>query len=613
MDQERLDTIKLSIQKHLSGGTIFESIRDVVETYLQENPEAPSSSSDEIIKVLKEQGIFQSLLSSITESDYRKENCNDTKWGVIDGEQYLHVRLNGGRAFVDNAESSKLSKRYSNFFSLQFGHQRHRSSFHECTCEPSFDEDFLLPLDAGAFGFPPHELIEICTPLHIAVFREDHEQNTAQLVGENIIDWRKVLNTGILSVTVELCASNAGVPVGIVDLELAMIPKYCRNRYTEDEIERRLEEQRAGIMASDREFLLYTRRWWNEYQSFRPSHKKRNVKVFASTTNGRMVPVNHFVSPLQGEGITSPLEAARFVSLIRSTRSVESTPLVEGSETSQWLSPLIFLSQRVGHPCNHANLLCSLLLGFGLEAYCCIGENAANEITIFIISHIRGSLSDVVLWNPLLGERYSINGEHALSTIDCMYNHKSFYANIQPSSKIMSVSFDVENEELWKPLNPLKLRIVPKFPYPSLLYKFRDSYSMERRLDIKLRNSITSHRTVIGVQTVFDDTLSFVLSQALEKYELQKLSCQQEDLSLFQDCVKGTVGPGMTFKAIPVNVTNESEDNIMTVILSHNTGSQILDMVGEDVKFGVRSKIYAFPENVLSVWIMVAVSYSARI
>lgn len=611
MNPERLESVKASIHAYLSEGKVYDSIRDIVESYISDNPSVSSDQPDEIMNILKERGIFQTLLSSLSsDSTGIRRSCS--KWGLVDGERYLHVRLNGGRAFVDNIEI-KGRDRYNVFVALHFGYQRQRSAAQPCICEPSFDDDFLLHLDPSAFGFPPDDLLEISTPLHIAVFREDLKQNTCELIGENVIDWRKALNTGFLGVTVELCGSNVGVPSGILNLEMEIIPKYNTHKYTEDEIAVRLDQQRAAITAADREFLLYARRWWNEYQSFRPIHRNRKVKVFASTTSGRMVPVTHFISPLQGDGINSPFEAARFVSLLLSSNSPNNFQGLEGSEGNQWLSTFVFLSQRQGHPSNHANLLCSLLLGFGLDSYCCIGSNISGEVEMFVISHINGPVSDIVIWIPLVGERYNINGNHSIKTVDCIYNHKCLYANVQQSSDLSSTSFDVENEELWKPINPLKLRLVPKFPNAPLIYEPAELGAIEKGLELRLRTAISSHRDALGIQTVFHDHLSYILSQALVKYEQQKTTCIQEDLTMFQNCVKGTVGPGMTFKAIPINTTNVDEGNIMSIVLSHSAGMQILDTVGEDVKFGIRVKVFSFPECVFSVWIMLGVSYRIRV
>lgn len=611
MNPERIENIKTSIHTYLENCQVYDSIRDIVDAYLNENPNDNASSSDGIIRVLKERGIFQSLLSSLSENTLNTSFQNPYTWGIKGGEQYLHVKLTGGRAFVDFLTASPKKEEYRLYVTFHFGSQRYRSVLLPCSSDPAFSDDFLFHLNPGAFGFSSQDLIEISTPLHIGVFCEDSVHNTSELLGENILDWRKVLSSGFLGVTTELCGSNPGVPSGIIDLELELVPK-SKKQYTESEIYDKLDQQRAVITSADREFLLYSRRWWSEFQSIRPGHCKRKVKIFSSTTNGRMVPVNHFISPLQGGDLVSPGEAARFVSLLPQSPQLEDPQFLERIESNKWLSSFVFLSQRQGHSSNHANLLCSLLLGFGLDAYCAIGTTSTGDTKMFVCTNIS-SHNEMILWDPLSGERNSINGPHSISTIDCLYNHKSFYANIQQSSELQSTIFDVNNEELWKPINPLKLRLVPKFPNSPLLSSSFETFEIEKGLEFRLRAAITSHRDTIGVQTFFDANLSYIMTQALVNYEQQKIFGSQPDFSFFQDSVKGTVGPGMTFKAVPINIANEDETIVMNMILSHNTGTQILNIVGEDVRFGIRVKVFGYPEGVRSVWIMLASVHRIRV
>jgi centrosomal protein CEP76 len=70
--------------------------------------------------------------------------------------------------------------------------------------------------------------------------------------------------------------------------------------------------------------------------------------------------------------LDSPLHAARFVSLIPFERL--EAPGVDKVEV--WHSMQSFLSRGCGDSEDHAVLLCNLLLGFGLEAYVCVGVNS---------------------------------------------------------------------------------------------------------------------------------------------------------------------------------------------------------------------------------------------
>ncbi|CBZ28580.1 conserved hypothetical protein [Leishmania mexicana MHOM/GT/2001/U1103] len=611
---EHLKSMKSAIHSFLQETGVYDSIRDIVDTYVSEHGDEPISRENPsaIMRIVKEKGILRELVSQIQSRPTVGAVPSITV--PSDGRHYLLVRVNGGRAFVDNLDlaPSTMNKR-SVVFAAHFGNQRFRSAVKACSAEPKFAEEFLFEVDATGFGFGEADLIEVSTPFHIAVLREDSQLNVAELLGENIIEWRKVLKSGYLGLTVELCGRNAGVPAGIVDLQLELVSKK-RIRYKEEDIVSRVEQQRIAVTNADREFLVYSRRWWSEYQGLRPTHKDRKVRIFASTSTGRMVPLTHFVSPIQAEfGLDSPQDAARFVSLLRVTTEGTGSIGALSVEESSWLSPFIFLSQRQGYHCNHAALLCSLLLGFGIDAYCALGSCPNGEVGVFVVSRstdARGS-AKVTVWNPTSGERSSPSEQDRFATVDCMFNNKSFFANCQASNNVATTSFECYNEELWKPLNVLKLRMVPRYPPAPLLFETVAASSIERSLEIQLRAAISTYRDSFGVVTTYDNTVSYVLSQALLLYERQQSEGGAQSFALFQESVKGTLGVGKTFKAIPLNVSYLDAGSVMDVVRAASVGREILDTVVDSAKFGVRAKVFCFPERVFSVWVMIAVNYSA--
>ncbi|KAK7198179.1 CEP76 C2 domain containing protein [Novymonas esmeraldas] len=611
---EHLRSMKSAIHSFLHETNVFDSIRDIVDTYVSEHADEDVSgdNSSAIMRIVREKGVLQELVNQIQSRPVM--GAAPSTAVPSDGRHYLLVRLGGGRAFVDNLDISPLvARKRSVVFAAQFGNQRFRSARQPCSAEPAFDDEFLFEVDATGFGFGESDLVEVSTPFHIAVLREDTQLNVAELLGENIIEWRKVLKSGYLGLTVELCGRNAGVPAGIIDLQLELVSKK-RIRYREEDIASRVEQQRVAVTNADREFLVYSRRWWSEYQSQRPTHKERKVRLFASTSTGRMVPVTHFVSPIQVDfGLDSPQDAARFVSLLRVANDGSSSVGSLSAEAGGWLSPFIFVSQRQGHCCNHATLLCSLLLGFGLDAFCAIGSGHNGEASVFVVSRsadARGA-ARVTVWNPASGERSSPSEQAAFSTVDCLFNNKAFFANCQATNSIASVSFECYNEEAWKPLNVLKLRMVPRYPSAPLLFEAAAAPSVERTLEIELRAAISAYRDSFGVMTAYDSVVSYVLSQALVLYERQQSEGCAENFSFFQESVKGSLGAGKTFKAIPVNVSYLDASSVMDVVRASAVGREILDTVMDNAKFGVRVKAFSFPEGVFSVWVMIAVNYTA--
>jgi centrosomal protein CEP76 len=120
----------------------------------------------------------------------------------------------------------------------------------------------------------------------------------------------------------------------------------------------------------------------------------------------------------------------------------------------------------------------------------------------------------VVFWESLTGQRFNhpIHNPdieagsvihpptHPYHTIGCIFNHKSFYANVQSSDCVLTASFDLNNKTHWKPMatehilkaTTDKLMIsVPSFSPSSI-----DVTSVTSDLELQLMSSITQHRVV---------------------------------------------------------------------------------------------------------------------
>jgi len=152
-----------------------------------------------------------------------------------------------------------------------------------------------------------------------------------------------------------------------------------------------------------------------------------------------------------------------------------------------------FLSLGRGDCEDHAILLCSLLLGFGLDAYVCVGavreSTGATRDHVWVITRSRrGSSSSssrtrVVFWETLTGQRYphrllSTGGSSSggggngggggggggggpdadttpqYQTIGCAFNHRTFYANRQSNDSVPLCNFTFEDERCWKGMDP---------------------------------------------------------------------------------------------------------------------------------------------------------------
>ena len=161
-------------------------------------------------------------------------------------------------------------------------------------------------------------------------------------------------------------------------------------------------------------FYDYTTEWWNDYKQLKPGFDKRPIKIFGENETSVFRPVLAYVRPLTNlKGIESPYHAARFVGLIPYKRS--ETPGGERRET--WHSFNTFLGLGYGDCEDHAALLCSMLLGFGLDAYVVIGYSTDGPhvwvLTRMIQRTPTGSeIRKYTFWESLTGQKYDQSELH---------------------------------------------------------------------------------------------------------------------------------------------------------------------------------------------------------
>lgn len=77
----------------------------------------------------------------------------------------------------------------------------------------------------------------------------------------------------------------------------------------------------------------------------------------------------------------------------------------------------------------------------------------------------------------------------------------------------------------------------------------------------------------------------------------------------FQNAVKNAVPDRHCFKGLPLCFAHMDAAKIMAGIEGSPIGAEILKSRGDPVKFALRVKIYAYPENMLAVWVMLAVKF----
>ncbi|XP_043116067.1 centrosomal protein of 76 kDa [Puntigrus tetrazona] len=653
---EKATELKQIIHDHLIKMDIHGKIRDVLaETVRGDGQHGQRSLSEEdFIHALQRRGVVDDVMkdlhfTNVDVSQAEADSVNKSAARFVDKNfaqlkttnisplrRYLYLQVLGGKAFLEHLqEPEPLPGQVCSTFTLHlhFRNQRFRSKPVPCACEPDLQEGFLLevhrdgPGDASKMA-DATTMLSICDPVHLVLIKTDTSGDTT-LISSYFLDWRRVLGApnGKTSISAELLGvgSECKVAVGVLNLKLEMYPPLTET-LSPDVVSTQQSLERQKTAEKERLFLVYAKQWWQEFLEIRPSHQSKLVKIFAQDENGVNRPVCSYVRVLRaGRLLESPRQAARFVSLLAQERA----PVVGGGvRQEQWCSMMAFLCRNKGDCEDHATLLCSLLLGFGLDAYVCVGTKAKNIPHTWVMT--CGTDGSITFWESFTAHRYlhrpidpdappmvpQPKPTHPYRTLGCVFNHKTFLANCQPSDAVELCVFDFTDGSRWKVMSEEAVRSVcapgstsslpptPPLCSPSVLPN-----EASNQLELEMRYLLAEHRKDLGLATVWDDHLSYLLSAALSAYELERctgVSCGNEE---FQDAVRRAVPDGHTFKGFPIHFLHRNARRAFATCLRSPFCEEIVCCRGDHVRLAVRVRVFAYPESACAVWIMFACKY----
>ncbi|KAJ0398780.1 hypothetical protein ATCC90586_001304 [Pythium insidiosum] len=121
-----------------------------------------------------------------------------------------------------------------------------------------------------------------------------------------------------------------------------------------------------------------------------------------------------------------------------------------------------------------------------------------------------------------------------------------------------------------------------------------------------------------GLATKWSDELSFYLSPALTSYEMERLyGIPQLENDLFQQTIKRFVPDGHTFQGVPLSFTQAparpvDAQHAFLAMEEHAVARQIVELHKRAAVFGLTVRVFAYPEDIFVVWIMVAATYQSN-
>lgn len=111
------------------------------------------------------------------------------------------------------------------------------------------------------------------------------------------------------------------------------------------------------------------------------------------------------------------------------------------------------------------------------------------------------------------------------------------------------------------------------------------------------------------MKTSWDSKLSHLIAPALVNYEFERVSNLTYGNEEFKQSVKNYVPEGFIFKGFPLHTTESDVDKIFGSIISSEVGKDILYSRGDQMTFAIRCKVVQYPQNVNSIWVMIASKY----
>uniref|UniRef100_A0A2K5KJA3 Centrosomal protein 76 n=1 Tax=Cercocebus atys TaxID=9531 RepID=A0A2K5KJA3_CERAT len=454
-----------------------------------------------------------------------------------------------------------------------------------------FDRQSTLKKSDGTRMADSTTMLSISDPIHMVLIKTDIFGETT-LVASYFLEWRSVLGSenGVTSLTVELMGAQRSKVSKLKNIFLNF----------------KLALERQKTAEKERLFLVYAKQWWREYLQIRPSHNSRLVKIFAQDENGINRPVCSYVKPLRaGRLLDTPRQAARFVNVL----GYERAPVIGGGgKQEQWCTLLAFLCRS-----KIPNLLCSLLLGImELEAFVCVGTEGKG------VPHSMGY--DLYIHKPTNPDEPPVAEQpkplYPYRTIGCVFNHQMFLGNCQPSDAVETCVFDLNDESKWKPMSEEAIKSVcapgattSLPPFPPLCASTIDASVTSNEIEMQLRLLVSEHRKDLGLTTVWEDQLSYLLSPALASYEFERTTSISAGNEEFQDAIRRAVPDGHTFKGFPIHFVYRNARRAFATCLRSPFCEEIICCRGDQVRLAVRVRVFTYPESACAVWIMFACKY----
>ena len=621
-NQIKLDYIKTFLDNHLENLGVYNKLKD---EFTNEN----LNDEDLILKKLKDEGIIDNIMEGLgkwgEDNSVKLKNKSQQKGMFI-----KFTKISEFNEFAKSDPDMKLE------IDILFLGQRFQTKPVFVNTDMYLEQGFFLDFNPTKLDIKIDldNLLRLSSPVHLVLMSVSTDPLTGEikksLLATKSIEWRWILAYGSWKISTDLYSAKATsgkIHCGVLGVTISILPLVeKRSLLPEKAVLDHINTEKKYLNNSHQDFVKYANDWWEDYKNSK-GNSNRLIKLFLTTDDKETFsykPACSLLFPITtGRSLSTPYDAARFVSLIPYAQSQG----LNNTKEEVYNSLHTFLSLKSGDVEDHSILLCNILLGFGLDAYIAIGLCINGPHTWVItrgIADVQNNSNSnptkvytITFWESLTGQRILISDPKVFrfyKKIHCVFSDKNFYANLQPDDTVFNTSYVFEDEFLWKKLLPEKIDSIVKYNFsPELCLNkiITDIHSVEDEIEKDLKTKIVQFRRSLDLGTQIDNKLGYLLSPALCNYELERISSSTYGNEEFKQSIKNYVPEGFTFKAFPCHHTNFDVNTFWSLCLTSEIGKDILYTKGDSIKFAVRCKIYQYPQDIFSCWVMFGVKYRA--
>ncbi|CAH2090718.1 unnamed protein product [Euphydryas editha] len=272
-----------------------------------------------------------------------------------------------------------------------------------------------------------------------------------------------------------------------------------------------------------------------------------------------------------------------------------------------------------GSPLDHTILLASYFMELGIKCWVIMGFGLPRgESSYVLVKYFKNkvlTINDQIkngklfnkinssftwyVFDAVSGERFELREIGCpLKTVTYVFDSENIWVNTQDSQSCENVSFDFSNSSHWqavftKPLFPTRPILTE-----SLYSKPGDVEHLRLNLETKIKSKVQKWRS--HIKTIWNRYCSSLLKEMLPHYEYWAFNPMEPRPSL-GNRMKQLMATYKIF-GFPLNMPY-----INTKLIISNIKSTSIHMNDDpNVEFGLGVEVYAYPNNVISVWVFLA-------